>query len=155
MALVILAAVLLAFVTYFITSRAISYFIDNKIMSESAIEKRNEKAVDEFAKFVSENNLSITDTDKILNWTKMKKNVYISIYDGSSIILYFTSNGIEFYEPQEGASSIGISNSEATKKYILQTAITKFIYMTTNIKTYILSALSYPLRQAALFLLPQ
>ena len=37
MALVILAAVLLAFVTYFITSRAISYFIDNKIMSESAI----------------------------------------------------------------------------------------------------------------------
>ncbi len=116
MALVILAAVLLAFVTYFITSRAISYFIDNKIMSESAIEKRNEKAVDEFAKFVSENNLSIADTDKILNWTKMKKNVYISIYDGSSIILYFTSNGIEFYEPQEGASSIGISNSEATKK---------------------------------------
>ena len=48
-------------------------------MSESAIEKRNEKAVDEFAKFVSENNLSIADTDKILNWTKMKKNVYISI----------------------------------------------------------------------------
>ena len=73
MALVILAAVLLAFITYFITSRAISYFIDNKIMSESAIEKRNEKAVDEFAKFVSENNLSIADTDKILNWTQIKK----------------------------------------------------------------------------------
>lgn len=48
------------------------------------------QAISEFKKYVSDNNLSINDHEKIENWTRKNKNVNLYIYNGNDLV--FASN---------------------------------------------------------------
>lgn len=61
-------------------------FIDDKLRSREYIEENTKKEVEILQKYVDENNLSIRDLKKVIQWVHNKRNVMLKIYDGNRII---------------------------------------------------------------------
>ena len=82
------------------------YFVGNECiekyyMTQELADKREQKFVDSFDEYVEENNVKSTDTEKIHEWCKKKKFVYLQLFNGKSISLVVNGNYISEYDDGE------------------------------------------------------
>lgn len=64
--------------------------LDRYFDKSSFLVNQKAQAISEFKKYVSDNDLSINDHDKIENWTRKNKNVNLYIYNDNNLV--FSSN---------------------------------------------------------------
>lgn len=114
MILLILIMVIVASSVYLAGTFLCNQYIDNVIMSESEIEKRNLAVWREFSKFVYENNVSVSDTKKIYDWIQDKGNIYLNVYSNNCLILSATQISIQRYSVNDGLSLIEVDGADIT-----------------------------------------
>lgn len=75
--------------------------IEKFYMTQELADKREKKIVDSFGEYVEENNVKSTDTEKIHEWCKTKKYVYLQLFKGKTISLVVNGNYIYEYDDGE------------------------------------------------------
>ena len=75
--------------------------IEKFYMTQELADKREKKFVDSFGEYVEENNVKSTDTEKIHEWCKTKKYVYLQLFKGKTISLVVNGNYISEYDDGE------------------------------------------------------
>lgn len=62
------------------------YYLDEYFMNSDYINNKEIEAADSLQKYVDKNNISTTDTERITEWVKSQKVVYVMIYKNYSLI---------------------------------------------------------------------
>ena len=114
MILLILVMVIVASSVYLAGTFLCNQYIDNVIMSESEIEKRNLAVWREFSKFVYENNVSVSDTKKIYDWIQDRGHIYLNVYSNNRLILSATQRNIQRYSVNDDLSLIEVDGADIT-----------------------------------------
>ena len=77
----LLLAAALGIGTFFLLQAGSNYLIERLYLNETAIRHRNNNLAQEFQKFVVQNELASTDTQKISAWIREQGDLYILFYD--------------------------------------------------------------------------
>lgn len=75
-------------------------YIKNVVMSKENTTLRNRAVWREFSEFVGKNQISTSDSDKIFEWIREHRNVYISIYSNNYLIISANGLNSQAYEPE-------------------------------------------------------
>ncbi len=75
--------------------------IEKFYMTQELADKREEKFINEFEKYVNDNNIKSSDTEKIHDWCKKKKYVYFQLFKGETIALVINGNYVTEYDDGE------------------------------------------------------
>ena len=82
----LLFALGVAIALFILSNVLLDRFINVRYLAESRQEERIEAYTSELQKYVKDNNLTSSDTDKIAEWAKEKKYFYIIVYKGDDIL---------------------------------------------------------------------
>ena len=91
-----------------LTNTIFKKWIDNKYNSAESRNERYEEYVLDLQTFVSRNNLSSRDTDKILDWVSDNRNIYLFIYKDD--VLFFDSS---IFDPDKNPGKDDANQDEA------------------------------------------
>lgn len=111
-------------VCIFLLLQTIGENLLNKYFDKSSfLVNQKMQAISEFEKYVSDNNLSINDHEKIENWTRKNRNVNLYIYSGNDLVFASNlNNEVTNYEQYKESpifpinTLVDISFSDATAK---------------------------------------
>jgi hypothetical protein len=81
-----IAAMAVGIVLFFVISYCGSYILRAKLESTEYIEQKIEKKVDEFQRFVTENNITTEDMESVEGWVQKEKNVMLAVHDEGKVI---------------------------------------------------------------------
>ena len=76
-------------------------YIDEVVMSEENVIKRNRAVWRDFSIFVCKNGISTSDTDEIFTWVKERGDVYLSVYSNNYLIISASSVNSQVYAPED------------------------------------------------------
>ena len=82
----LLFALAVAVALFFLSSLLFSEYVENVYLSDEKKEGRINKYRDALQTYVTENNLSSDDTDRISAWAKAQKYLYILVYKGDQLV---------------------------------------------------------------------
>lgn len=89
----VLAAAFFVVIQYGSTS-----ILDHHFETSDFLDKKNDKAASELQDYITENKLSVTDTDKILKWVKEQKVVFVGISVDDRIVFNSSQYNTPEYE---------------------------------------------------------
>ena len=107
MLITIIVSVLIGASCAVLTNTIFKKWIDNKYNSTESRNERYEEYVADLQTFVSRNNLSSRDTDKILDWVSDNRNIYLFIYKDD--VLFFDSS---IFDPNKNPDKDDASQDE-------------------------------------------
>lgn len=84
--MVVVAGLLISTVLFFINLYIATALIQNIYLSEPAIKQRTLDNIEDFASYVSKNQIHSSDMSSIVKWQEDKKDVYILVYQNDQII---------------------------------------------------------------------
>lgn len=73
-------------IMFYAVQQAGDFFINTYYLSDSAMAERQQEAEASFTRYITENNVAVTDISAISAWVNRQKNVYLTIYEDSEII---------------------------------------------------------------------
>ena len=99
-----LGSLCLALLIFLIGITGGSWLLEKHYLSDEAMAAREREYVRELSRFITENQLSSTDTELLERWTAEKKHVYLAIYEGETPIL--ETDGNETILPDVAAEAL-------------------------------------------------
>lgn len=84
--IVALVAMIISILLFLIILACGSRIIETKVENSDYIEQNLLKKVNEFQKYITDNNISTDDVDLIFDWVKKERNVMLSIHDNDRVI---------------------------------------------------------------------
>lgn len=114
--LCVLLAFVLAFISSVVTFEIGALVVDEFFLSEEAEAERDVELYHSFVKFIEENNVSSTDSEKFDEWiSQYNDNVYLTIYREDRVFLKdFEISGDEIVVPDDGQDDASGENSESS-----------------------------------------
>ncbi len=119
MLIVMLFALALALIIFFCANFAFNKYIELKYLSEEKKEERVNEYKDDLQNYVTELGLSCDDTQKIAEWAKKNKYLYVLVYKGDDLLFESgqeENNTPEMGENKENADDVpdnSVENSES------------------------------------------
>lgn len=130
----------------FIALQSVSDALLNRYFNDpSFIAKQNQKTVDQFTQYVSQNRLTTQDSKRLDEWVQTKK--YLTLYVYKDRKLVYSSDG--YYEQEEGRTSEPFVPEDSLKKIAFADADTQVFlesyseYQYYNLLNYVDLAISF------------
>lgn len=95
---------------FFLLSTIGENMLDNYFNKTSFVSNQKRQAISDFKKYISDNNLTVNDHDKIAQWVRKEKYVNIYIYKDNRLIYSYNINNLDNDYNQSQESPIIFSN---------------------------------------------